>query len=336
MSLSNQFGQAGIEQANVPPRRHRRVIRLLVKLLLFGVLAWLVGRAMVNNLSGVHWDQVHLRWGFLATAWGIRLVQMAIAVTAMRLLLEHMCPAPSWPVMFGVITVSSIGKYVPGRLAGLLGGAWMFRQRNVPVPAFTGMVFMSRGLSLGLDLLAAVPLLLWQPISQRLPLAWAWSLGLVGVVAVCLHPRIFLGLGNWALHRLGQARLGGTWRFGQYVRPLALMALNAVLGGAAIWLTALSIGDLSPRWIPVLISTGALTAVAGVLAFFAPGGLGISEGILLVVLGQVLPPVSTAIVIIASRLMWTSTDILLALGGLAILKLNPPKSGEANAHPAHQ
>jgi hypothetical protein len=34
--------------------------------------------------------------------------------------------------------------------------------------------------------------------------------------------------------------------------------------------------------------------------------------------------------------MWTCTDILLALGGLAILKLNPPKSGQANAHPAHQ
>ena len=97
---------------------------MLVKLALFGVVIWLVGRALVRSLSGVQWEQVHLHWGFLATAWAIRLGQMAVAVTALRMLLCRMCRGhetspgasgphvpPSWPVMFGIITVSSIGIF---------------------------------------------------------------------------------------------------------------------------------------------------------------------------------------------------------------------------------
>jgi hypothetical protein len=300
-------------------------------MLLFGLVVWLVGCALARNLSGVRWEHVHLRWGCVATAWTLRLLQMAIAVTALRMLLGRMCRAPSWPVMFAVITVSSIGKYIPGRLAGLVGGVWMFGRQGVPVPAATGMIFMGRGLSTSLDLLVAVPLLLWQPISQRLPLAWLFSLILTVTVLVCLHPRVFLGLGNAVLRKLRQAPLGGTWRFGDYLRPLGLFAVNIAIGGVGLWLTALASGELSPRWMPILASAGSLTAIAGLLAIFAPGGLGISEGVLLLVLGQIVSPAQCAVVVITSRLMWTATDILLAAGGLAVLKLARPAKAQLSA-----
>jgi hypothetical protein len=249
---------------------------------------------------------------------------MAVAVTAYRMLLGRMCQRPSWPVMFGVIAVSSIGKYIPGRLAGLVGGVWMFRRRGVPVPAATGMIFMGRGLSTSLDLLVAVPLLLWQPISQRLPLAWLFCLILTAMALLCLHPRVFLGLGNAVLRKLRKPPLGQTWRFRDYLRPLGLFAVNIAVGGLGLWLTVLATGGLSPRWMPILASAGSLTVIAGLLAFFAPGGLGISEGILLLILGQIVSPAQCALVVITCRLMWTSTDILLAAGGLAILRLARP------------
>jgi hypothetical protein len=307
------------------------LIPALVKMLLFGLVVWLVGRSLVQNLNGVRWQDIHLRWGYLAAAWALRLLQMTVAVTAYRMLLGRMCQTPSWPVMFGVITVSSMGKYIPGRLAGLVGGVWMLGRRGVPVPAATGMIFMGRGLATSLDLLVAVPLLLWQPISQRLPLAWLFSLILTVTALVFLHPKVFLGLGNAVLRKLRQAPLGRTWRFRDYLPPLGLFAVNIAVGGVGLWLTALASGELSSRWMPILASAGSLTAIAGLLAFFAPGGLGISEGVLLLVLGQIVSPAQCAVVVITSRLMWTSTEILLAASGLAVLRLASPAKSQLSA-----
>ena len=56
---------------------------------------------------------------------------------------------------------------------------------------------------------------------------------------------------------------------------------------------------------------------------FAPGGIGIREGIFLFVLSPMLPPSErpkVAIVVVAMRIVQTVIEVLLALIGLALLR----------------
>ena len=56
------------------------------------------------------------------------------------------------------------------------------------------------------------------------------------------------------------------------------------------------------------------------LALFAPGGLGVREGIYLLVLSPVIGAEKTAIVVVALRLAQTLLELLLAAIGLWLLR----------------
>ena len=141
----------------------------------------------------------------------------------------------------------------------------------------------------------AAPLTLWPPVAQRLPLAWLWCGLLLAGGLVGLHPRVFLGLGGAILRRLGRPPLTLQFRAGNYAAPLALMLLNACLGGLALWLLARAITDVPAGWIPLFIAASSLAGVTGFLAFFAPGGLGVREGVPPAILGVAMSPAEAAL-----------------------------------------
>jgi hypothetical protein len=304
-------------------RRWQAPVILLVKLLLCIAVIIYVGQTLMGDLRHMQWDRLHIGWEFLGAACALRMLQMFLASLALGRLLEPMCPAPSWMVTFGIVSLSAIGKYIPGRVTGFLGGLWMFQRRQVSVPAATSMMFLGRGLTLSLCLLAAVPLLLWPPVSHRLPLAWLWCIVFVGAIVTCLHPAVFFRLANAILHRMGQRPVGDAWRLSDYVVPLFLLAINLLLGGLALWLIGLSTTDLPSRQIPLLIATSGLAGTAALLAIFTPAGLGVTEGLLLIILGQIVPAGQAAILVILSRLVGTTSDILLAFCGGVILRFSP-------------
>jgi uncharacterized membrane protein YbhN (UPF0104 family) len=108
--------------------------------------------------------------------------------------------------------------------------------------------------------------------------------------------------------------------------PLFILAGNLVLGGLAMWLVGLSIIDLPLRQVPLLVAASGLVSAAAVLAIFTPAGLGVTEGLLLIILGQIMPTGQAAVLVILSRLVGTISDILLALCGGMILRLGKARA----------
>ena len=101
------------------------------------------------------------------------------------------------------------------------------------------------------------------------------------------------------------------------------MLAQWALMGAALWAAARSLTALSPRWIPLFVSSFALAGTLGFLALFAPAGLGVQEGILLVVLAPALTGEVVAVTVVAMRLIQTIADAVLAGVGLGVWRSLP-------------
>jgi hypothetical protein len=100
-----------------------------------------------------------------------------------------------------------------------------------------------------------------------------------------------------------------------YGRMLALTGLYVIPGllqGLGLYVLLLSLGPVPPG--SYLAVTGAYYAagLAGMLAVFAPGGLGVREGILMLVLPLIVPMESAIMAALLLRLVMLGSELALA------------------------
>lgn len=304
-----------------PPRRlWQAALALAVKLALLTIVLFFVARALIRRFAAVPWAEIHFAPCFVALALASMVAGYLLTAAVYRMLLASFCPPPDWPRMLAVAWISPMGKYVPGKVASVAGEIWILRRYGVPGPVAAGVILMLQGLAVTLGLTVSVPLTLWQPVSRALPMAWLWCAMLVAAGLICLHPKIFGAVGNFFARRLTRRPLEKLPRLRHYPKLFVLQLVVLGFWGLALWLMARSIADVPIHRIPLLVSGAALAATIGFLAFFAPAGIGVREGILLVILTPVTGPENAAILTVAMRLMQTLVEVLLALAALILLR----------------
>jgi uncharacterized membrane protein YbhN (UPF0104 family) len=157
-----------------------------------------------------------------------------------------------------------------------------------------------------------------------MPTAWAWCAVLIAAAVIALHPRVFAGLLNWLLKKFKRTPLQQVPSVARYLVPIAAAFGQWIFAGVGLWLMTRAVVDVSPRFLPLFISTAALAMTLSYLALFSPGGLGVRELLYAVILGPVLHgPV--AIVIVAMRLVQTLIELTLAAIGFAALRSSAPR-----------
>lgn len=222
-------------------------------------LAWQVSlwplSAAVALIWGVFAAQAEA-WRRTVAAWGYRVR-----------------PVDGWSIWL----LSSMAKYIPGKVWALAGMAVMAERKGIPAWAATASAILLQILSLGMG--ALVVAVFGVGISR--PASIAAAVVAVAVVGLALR-RPLVG---WVIQRVAPgADLAHIPRAPVLVLG-ALANLAAWIGyGLAFWLFARGV---LPQSAPGLAeAVGAYTAsyVAGVIAPFAPGGLGVREGVLVMAL----------------------------------------------------
>jgi hypothetical protein len=290
---------------------------LVLKLALLAAVLVYVVRAMVRQLAHVPWATLSVQPHFLVLAIAANCLASFLSAVGYRTLLSAFCAPPSMAAVCAVAWIPNLGKYVPGKVASLAGAAWLLRHYRIPAATAAGVVVVQQGLWILTGFLLAAPLCLWEPIRQRLPLAWAWCLAAMVTGVVLLHPRVFGSLGNVLLRKLRRPALVPLPRMRRYLPPVLLMIAAWMLLGVTTWLAARSVVQVPVARLPILTAAIALASSLGLLALFAPGGIGVREGVLLMVLAPVTGA-TTAVVAVLMRLLQTLEEVLLAGIGTVI------------------
>jgi glycosyltransferase 2 family protein len=208
----------------------------------------------------------------------------------------------------GIWTVSSLGKYLPGKVWAVAGMALLAQRAGVPPWAATGSAVVMQGLAIGTGA-AVAGLTGREAIEAAHPGARAvlalLVAGSVAAVALLLWPpflrRLLRLLAPDAEARGAPAAAGIG--FGIAANLLAWMGY-----GLALWLLAR--GLLPAAGLDPLLAVAVFTAsyLAGFLALFAPGGLGVREALFILMLQGPLGIGAATALAVASRVLLTITE----------------------------
>lgn len=201
--------------------------------------------------------------------------------------------------------VSSLGRYIPGKVWQLLGVADMARALGIDaVTSITSLAIYMLYATLSALVLGVYLFPLGASAALDAPLLVArW---VAPVALLLLHPALVRGALRIA-ERLLRRELR-PWR-GSIVDAATLLAMCVgqwLVYGAAFHAFTASLTDAPIALFPHLVASFALSFVAGYVVVIAPAGLGAKEGALALLLSSVMPLGVAAAVAIGARL-WTVT-----------------------------
>jgi len=287
--------------------------RLAAQLLVAVVVLALVARTIAANWSSYRSLSVDLRLqpGWLLLSLASLVAVSALQIESWRRILAGWAQSLRFLPGARIWFLANLGRYVPGKVWSVAGMVVLAEQEGVQrwAAAASAVAVQAVGLGTAAALVAAATPHAASPL--RLAGAVLVALGTVGLLA-------------WkgALARLGRM-VGATaeWRAlppGAVLAGSGLTFLSWCVYGVAFW--ALGRGLGLPPALPLIDAAGvfALGYILGLLALFAPGGLGIREGVFYVLLVPYLGSGGALALSVASRLELTVTEAVAGLGALAI------------------
>lgn len=217
-------------------------------------------------------------------------------------------------------SVSSLGKYIPGKVWAIAGMAMMARERGVAAWAATGSAILLQVLALGTGAIV-VGLTGTAVLEESYPAIRVMLVVLSAASAVVVGLLFYPGVTRQALSRFVPRGEKVRAPAGSVILLGAAANLVAWCGyGVAFWILGRAILPDLPLTVPAAIGAFTASYVAGFLALLAPGGLLVREGVIVLMLqGALGLPAATALAV-ASRLLLTVTELGIALPFLLFLR----------------
>ena len=279
------------------------------------------GRALVRNWSDLRSQPLEWR---IEPAW---LVLSAVVVWLMyaALIVAWRTMLAGWGQRLDgwtsarIWTVSSLGKYLPGKVWAVAGMALMAQRAGIAPWAATGSAVVLQVLAIGTG--AAVAGLTGRAAIEAAHPGSGVALGLlvaaaVAGVALLLWPPFLRRLLRLAAPGADAQRTPAATGI---VIGIAANLIAWVGYGAALWLLARGLLPGVGLRLSLAIAVFTASYLAGFLALFAPGGIGVREGLFILMLQGPLGLGAATALALASRLLLTITEF----GAAAPFLLSP-------------
>lgn len=249
------------------------------------------------------------------------LLAMAALLTSMlmwRLLLAGLGSSLPVRVAARVLFVSQLGKHLPGSVWPMLAQMELGRDHGVPRRRSATVFVLMMLFSLATGLLLAAGTLPFAAGAEIRGFRWAFLL--IPLLLALAHPRVLNPLIGRLLRLVRRPELE---------RPLsgrtsALAALAGlaqwVLYGVHAWLLAVGLGADPGAALPLAFGGFALAWCVGFLVVVTPAGLGVRELVLVAAFSPVLDTTDALVVAVASRVLLTVSDLLLAGAGATSMR----------------
>ncbi len=237
----------------------------------------------------------------------------------------------SWRELTAILGFTQIGKYVPGNVGQYIGRGALSLKRGIELRPFTVTVLLEIVLSVAAALFVGV----CTGMLSQAGLTVVRSRSLQLFMVLCLLT--IAGAGMFAfrrfvpplLRRIAPKRahvlegelLPSRWWI---LRAFFLYCCSCLVVGVALIVLAHVLYPSVSHEDWLLLASFALAWIVGFVTPGAPAGLGVREGLLLLMLGPVYGAALAGVLIIALRIATVFGDFLCALAGWLLL---PRKSG---------
>jgi uncharacterized membrane protein YbhN (UPF0104 family) len=226
----------------------------------------------------------------------------------------------------GAWFLSQLGKYIPGKVFMYVGRLYYYAREGRSKALFS-LCFVVETMATILSSTVVVLIALAQSgLPELRPYEPLLFVALIALV-VSLHPAVLGWLTNRGLRILGRSAIEFTPRGRDTVLFVLLYSVNWLVFGLAFFLFINSIYRIGAEHILYLAGAFSAASLIGMLSVFVPSGLGVREGVLIVMLAPIVSVEAAIVISLASRLWFTATELTgVGASWIFMREVIPPKT----------
>lgn len=274
---------------------------------------------LIRNLSG-NWGVVKENlsgfrfWWLLPTALFLGLAFLML-VEAWRWVLRGVSANLPFATACKIWFASNMGKYLPGKVWQILGMVYLSERRGVPkVKSFTSSV-VSQFFGTVSGLLTGIILLLVGGQRTLLGSAfWLWvilaTLAAVSGISL-LYPSLVQRVMNFFLRLAKKEPIEFSFDSLSFLLYMLFYGVSWILFGAAFFFFSMGLIEPDIKFLWVATAGFSIATVSGFLAVVVPAGLGVREGVLVLLLSGFVPSHIAALLALSYRLWFTLAEAVL-------------------------
>lgn len=313
-----------------------RTLGSIVALIVTALFIWYVVRSLHgHDLSAYATPRAALGIVLAAILWSLGAPLLALA---WRGLLKSLAVHRTWQELFGIVGITQFAKYVPGNVAQYIGRVGMSLHRGIPARPLAVTLILETLLVIAAAVVMGAGTGALSEVGLEAVRRHGMQLVLIGLLVVLAFAAllIFRQFAPALLKRLAPRyapALDGTLLPPQADLAYAFVlycCMYAAMGIGLILLSHFLLPDSPPDyWL--LIAVFALAWVVGFVTPGAPGGIGVREGLMLLMLAPVFSAAAASVLVVALRLATTLGDVLILIAGFLLL---PKHHGLASKTPS--
>jgi uncharacterized membrane protein YbhN (UPF0104 family) len=290
---------------------------------------------LVLYIRSIHWDQfarAHFNVGLLLIATVLSLGFRFWGVGIWFFLLRRLGAGSlrgKYVELSYVYAKSWLGRYIPGAATWIVGKVYFASKMGISRARLGVSGLLEGALQIAATLAVGLLLVLIDPRTNALD-AWIRIAIIVAFVlcVIALVPAVFERIVNLALRIIRRQPLAKDLfpTAGTMIASAGLYVGGAIIAGVSYYFISASIyPGIKPGDILFVVGVTSLASAASMLVIFSPGGLGVREVILGVLLSVVMPGEIAALVVVVTRVWSIAVDALFfAVTGTTMLILKRP------------
>lgn len=206
---------------------------------------------------------------------------------------------------------SQWGKYLPGKVWLFLGRFYFYESRGKSKKTISvALYFETVTLLVAAGLIFLSTLFLFRAMGPFYSERHSWWLILLCLFAfISLHPRVLQKVLNYFLLKFRREPISVSISYPNILWILMICIIVWVVEGIAFYLFVDAIYPVSTKNILFLTGALAISTTLGLIAIFAPSGLGVREGALVYFLSLIMPLPIAVIISLLTRLWMTLIEI---------------------------
>ena len=203
---------------------------------------------------------------------------------------------------YKIYSMAHIAHYLPGRIWSYLSFAYLGKFLGIAPSRLLAALYLGFAASL---LSGAVFSVFALPLFKQLGIPTAALAALFALLLILFIPRVFHGIIKTfgRAVRSSMAELPKPFGFRDIMLASLSYGFSWLLNSAGVVFLVLSFHPLTFQQLLFSSSAFPVAYLAGYLAFFTAGGLGVREGVMLALLSAFLPPYAAVTVPIAARIL---------------------------------
>jgi glycosyltransferase 2 family protein len=285
--------------------KHRKAINCFLLLATF--LA--IGLFVANNFEQLRTTPIHFRWNFILYGLVFTLLGHLCGFVTWAWIAASFNMRTPWPHAGKAWFVSRLGRYVPGKIALILMRFNAYTDHSKTKVSAATLIEAYTSVCAASILLLLLTLTTTNAVAPSAVSAGA----LVFVLMICARPQS-ISLGLYAFERIFHTpRLYALPRQRETLAFVLVHLVTMFLHGAALFMALNAIGHVDlGRYLLVTVAFFA-AGLIGMLAVFAPSGIGVREAALLVILAPYIDATTLILGAVLIRLLGILSEIVLSI-----------------------